>query len=121
MGRILVVEDDEAVRSFTARALKADGHDVDTAEDGSDGLNRVLDGFSSFDLVLSDIRMPIMDGIEMAVRNRASVPGQKVLLMTGYANQRERAVELAGTVVGVVEKPFTLAQIRTAVKQAIAA
>lgn len=121
MGRILVVEDDEAVRSFTARALKADGHEVATAEDGSDGLDRVMSPGSTYDLVLSDIRMPVMDGIEMAVRIRASMPGQKVLFMTGYANQRERAAELAGTVVGVVEKPFTLQQIRSAVKKAIAA
>jgi CheY-like chemotaxis protein len=121
MGRILVVEDDEAVRSFTARALKADGHDVATAADGAAGLDHVLDTTSSFDLVLSDIRMPVMDGIEMAVRICASCPGQKVLLMTGYAHMRERGVELAGTVVGVIEKPFTLKQIRDAVKEAIAA
>lgn len=119
MTRILVVEDDEAVRSFTARALKADGHDVATAGDGGEGLDSVL--AEAFDLVVSDIRMPVMDGIEMAGHIRASRPEQKILLMTGYAHQRERFAELRGTVLGVVDKPFTLKQIRDAVKDAIAA
>lgn len=119
MSRILVVEDDEAVRSFTARALKAVGHEVETAEDGSAGLDNVLE--DSFDLVVSDIRMPIMDGLEMAAHIRTQRPDQKILLMTGYAHQRERFAELKGTVLGVVDKPFTLKEIRDAVKQAIAA
>lgn len=119
MAKILIVEDDEAVRSFTARALQADGHVIDTAEDGEEGLDRIA-GPSRYDLVLSDIRMPVMDGIEMARRAAAARPGQKILLMTGFAEQRERAAELSPIIVDVVQKPFTLAEIRRSVACAIA-
>lgn len=119
MGRLLIVEDDESVRSFTARALTAAGHEVVTAEDGEDGLLRIAEADARFDLVLSDIRMPVMDGIEMARKAAAQYPGLKILLMTGYAEMRERAVELEGVVRGVVNKPFTLPQIRDEVSRAM--
>lgn len=121
MADILIVEDDESVRFFTARALAAAGHHVETAEDGRDGLERLASRCGAFDLVLSDIRMPVMDGIEMAKTAASTYPGLKILLMTGYAEQRERADELAKIIVDVVQKPFTLAQIRQGVARAIAA
>lgn len=120
MANILIVEDDESVRSFTARALAAAGHSVETAQDGEDGLERIAGRSGGYDLVLSDIRMPVMDGIEMAKKAAGAYPGLKILLMTGYAEQRERAAELSAIVVDVVQKPFTLAQIRQGVARAIA-
>lgn len=119
MARILVVEDDDSVRRFTERALSADGHSVDVAGDGDEGLERVSSAALPYDLVLSDIRMPVMDGIEMAGRIARISPGTPILLMTGYAEQRERAAELAGIVRGVVDKPFTLPEIRSRVNQAL--
>ncbi len=119
MARILVVEDDDSVRHFTARALAAAGHDVETAADGDEGLARIERSGASHDLIVSDIRMPVMDGIEMAQRAASSHPGIKILLMTGYAEQRERAAELAGTVIDVVQKPFSLAEIRESVNTAL--
>ena len=119
MGRILIVEDDDSVRTFSARALAADGHAVDTAADGEEGLERIRAAGGSYDLVLSDIRMPVMDGIEMARNTAAAFPHQRILLMTGYAEQRERTAELEGIVVGVVSKPFTLAGIRAQVAKAL--
>ncbi len=119
MGRILIVEDDDSVRTFSARALAADGHAVDTAADGEEGLALIRTAGGAYDLVLSDIRMPVMDGIEMARSVAAAFPHQRILLMTGYAEQRERAAELEGIVVGVVSKPFTLAEIRAQVAKAL--
>jgi two-component system, cell cycle response regulator CpdR len=119
MGRILIVEDDESVRSFTARALAAAGHTIDTAEDGDEGMAKIDAAAGGYDLVLSDIRMPVMDGIEMARRAARAFPSLRILLMTGYAEQRERAAELEGIVVGVVNKPFTLPQIRDEVSRAL--
>lgn len=121
MARILIVEDDDSVRTFTARALAAAGHAVETAEDGEAGLELIDRVGGSFDLVLSDIRMPVMDGIEMAMQAARAHPGIRILLMTGYAEQRERAAELSSIVVDVVQKPFTLAQIRSEVERALAA
>jgi CheY-like chemotaxis protein len=119
MARILIVEDDESVRAFTARAIAACGHAVDTAEDGDLGLSSIREAQGGYDLVLSDIRMPAMDGIEMARRAAGDFPGLKILLMTGYAEQRERAADLATIVIDVVAKPFSLNEIRTKVQQAL--
>jgi CheY-like chemotaxis protein len=119
MARILIVEDDDAVRHFTQRAIAADGHFVETAVDGADGLDKLAADQIGFDLILSDIRMPVMDGIEMALEIAVADPEQKILFMTGYADQRERTAELDGTVIGVVAKPFTLREIRGAVNEAV--
>jgi CheY-like chemotaxis protein len=120
MAAILLVEDDDSVRSFTARALQIDGHAIDQAEDGDIGLEMVAEK-GGYDLVLSDIRMPAMDGIAMAKEISKDFPDQKILLMTGYAEQRERARDVAKIIVDVVQKPFTLAEIREAVSKALAA
>ena len=119
MARILITEDEDSLRSFVARALRLDGHETAEAADGAEGLE-VLNS-SSFDLLLSDIRMPVMDGIELAHRASASFPDMKILLMTGYAEQRERADDLMEKIVDVVSKPFSLPDIRTAVAKALAA
>ena len=121
MARILLVEDDMSVRTFTARALGVDGHEVEQAEDGEMGLSLINGAEGGYDLVLSDIRMPVMDGIEMAKAAAEAWPGVRILLMTGYAEQRERANDLERIIIDVVPKPFTLPEIRNAVAQALAA
>lgn len=119
MAKILVVEDDDSVRDFTARALRASGHTVDTADDGDSGLERVNAASGEYCLVLSDIRMPVMDGIEMARQAASTHPDLKILLMTGYAEQRERAEDLQDLIVDVIAKPFTLTDLRKSVEHAL--
>ena len=119
MSCILLVDDDASVRHFTARALTIDGHEVATADDGAEALELLLARDGAEDLVLSDIRMPEMDGVELAEAAGGRFPGLPVLLMTGYAEQRERGERLAN-VVEVVAKPFTLSDIRAAVSRALA-
>jgi CheY-like chemotaxis protein len=119
MARILIAEDETALRSFVARALRLDGHDTSEAGDGEEGLQALRS--DTYDLLLSDIRMPVMDGIELAHRTAGEFPAVKILLMTGYAEQRERADDLSGIVIDVVDKPFSLPDIRTAVSAALAA
>ena len=121
MAKILVVEDEPALRTLTARALAGKGHDVETAEDGLDALTKLkTDGFA-VDLVLSDIRMPAMDGIELAEEVVGGSLAAKMLLMTGYAEHRERAYGLGPVIQGIVDKPFTIVAIRDAVDEALAA
>lgn len=117
MAKILITEDEDSLRSFVARALRLDGHETHEAADGAEGLQLLEE--ASFDLLLSDIRMPVMDGIELAHRAAAQFPAMKILLMTGYAEQRERADDLMAKVVDVVDKPFALPDIRRAVAQAL--
>ncbi|MCP1199980.1 response regulator [Notoacmeibacter sp. MSK16QG-6] len=119
MARILIVEDDDAVRHFTARALTRDGHIVETAEDGDLGLEIIEERQGQFDLVLSDIRMPAMDGIAMAMAVAERFPHLPILLMTGYAEQREQASEVKNVVIDVLSKPFELADLRSFVSQAL--
>ena len=119
MARILITEDEDSLRIFVARALRLDGHETVEAADGAQGLETLQEG--QFDLLLSDIRMPVMDGIELAHKAAEAHPDLKILLMTGYAEQRERAEDLAEKIVDVVSKPFSLPDIRTAVARALAA
>jgi two-component system cell cycle response regulator CpdR len=119
MARILITEDEDSLRSFVARALRLDGHETEEAADGAEGLEKLNVG--GYDLLLSDIRMPVMDGIELAHQAKSAFPALKILLMTGYAEQRERADNLTGKVIDVVSKPFTLPDIRKAVAVALAA
>ncbi len=118
MAKILITEDESALRIFVARALRLDGHETHEAGDGAEGLEKLAE--DKFDLLLSDIRMPVMDGIELAHQAAERHPDMKILLMTGYAEQRERADDLAAKIVDVVQKPFSLPDIRRAVARALA-
>lgn len=120
MARILVTEDDEAVRTFVKRALELDGHSVETAEDGAQAVDVLKHTHEAFDLLLSDIKMPVMDGIALALVVARDWPDLRILLMTGFADQRERAHNLEALVHDVVTKPFSLADIRRAVSLALA-
>ncbi|MBO0347097.1 response regulator [Roseibium limicola] len=120
MGRILLAEDDEAVRSFVKRALELDGHSVVATEDGGEALEVLTRNQGHYDLVLSDIKMPIMDGIALALKSAHDYPDLPIVLMTGFADQRERANGLDALVYEVITKPFSLADIRKMVRNAIA-
>ncbi len=115
MARLLVAEDDEAVRAFLEKAFELDGHEVLTASDGAMALEVLADEAGAFDLLLTDIQMPVMDGIALALSTVRDYPDLPILLMTGYANQRERAHGLETLVEDVIMKPFSLDDIRDAV------
>jgi two-component system, cell cycle response regulator CpdR len=121
MARILIAEDEEGVRSLVARALTLDGHEVMTANDGAAALDVLTRAESEFELLLTDIRMPVMDGIALALAAARDHPDLAILLMTGYADQRERASGLEALIHDVITKPFSLATIRGAVNDALAA
>ena len=119
MARILLAEDEEALSALCARALVADGHEVKTACDGSDALELLVRESGHFDLLLTDVRMPIMDGIALALTAARDFPALTILLMTGYADQRERASGLEAIIHDVIAKPFPLATLRGAVTEAL--
>jgi two-component system, cell cycle response regulator CpdR len=119
MARILIAEDEEAIRTLVARALSLDGHDVTTANDGAQALDLLTHERGAFELLLTDIRMPVMDGIALALAAARDHPRLAILLMTGYADQRERASGLEALIRDVVTKPFSLATIRSVVNDAL--
>src|SRR5271155_3684203 len=118
MARILIAEDEEALSALCARALASEGHEVKTACDGSDALELLARESRGFDLLLTDIRMPIMDGIALALTAARDYPDLTILLMTGYADQRERAHGLDALIHDVITKPFSLAVLRATVTEA---
>jgi two-component system, cell cycle response regulator CpdR len=106
VARILIAEDEDAIRSLIARALRQDGL---AREKGA------------FELLLTDIRMPVMDGIALAHAAARNHPDVSILLMTGYADQRERAHGLDALIHDVITKPFSLGAMRRAVNDALCA
>jgi CheY-like chemotaxis protein len=120
MARILIAEDELELCALCARALATVGHEVKTACDGSDALDVLQREGGRFDLLLTDIRMPIMDGIALALATARDFPDLTILLMTGYADQRERAHGLDALIHDVIPKPFSLAVLRGAVDEALA-
>jgi two-component system, cell cycle response regulator CpdR len=119
MAHILLVDDEETVRGFLKRGLELDGHEITTAVDGGDALDRLTERAGAFDLLLTDIRMPIMDGIALALAAKRDYPDLKILLMTGFADQRERARGLQAIVADVLTKPFSLADLRGTVRRVL--
>jgi two-component system cell cycle response regulator CpdR len=121
MSRVLIVDDEDSMRLLVARAIAMDGHDIMTASDGAEALEILGSTDSAFDLLLTDIQMPIMDGIALALAAARDFPDLTILLMTGFADQRERASGLNAIAYDVITKPFSVADIRTAVADALAA
>lgn len=118
MARVLIAEDDGAVREFVRRALVHGGHEVATANDGLDALD-TLDVDENFDLLITDIVMPGMDGIALALKVAKEHPETAILMMTGYAAERQRAHNLEELIHEVIAKPFSLKQICDAAEDAM--
>jgi two-component system cell cycle response regulator CpdR len=119
MARVLLVDDEEPVRALLKRGLEMDGHVVTTAIDGGDGLDRLRENPGSFEVLVTDIWMPVMDGIALALAAKRDEPALEIILMTGFAEQRERAKNLEVIVADVLTKPFGLADLRNAVAKLV--
>jgi DNA-binding response OmpR family regulator len=124
MAHILVAEDEPGVRAFVTRALQGAGHEVEATADGSDALAALSRGRMQghpHDLLLTDILMPVMDGISLALSAARDAPGMPIVLMTGYSDQRERAYGLDTIIHDILLKPFTLAELVDCVDAALKA
>lgn len=119
MAKILIAEDDEALRSLVVRALSDDGHDLTATADGAAALDALSEHKGEFDLLLTDVKMPVLDGVDLAFAAGLGHPEIAIMLMTGYADQRERAHGLDAFVHDVIAKPFSAEQIKSAVREAL--
>lgn len=117
-GRILIVEDEDGVRNIVVRALAMCGYEITEAEDGDEALEIIEDG-EPFDLVLTDIMMPEMDGPTLITQAGDKLAGAKVIFMSGYAQtaMQDKLAEIEGA--GYLQKPFTLKKVAAAVKDAM--
>jgi two-component system, cell cycle response regulator CpdR len=121
MARILVAEDEEPLRGQIVRALVAEGHEAVAAADGGEALDVLVRESGRFDLLLTDIKMPVMDGIALALVAARDYPDLLILLMTGFADQRERASGLDALIYDILTKPFALADLQRVIGEALAA
>lgn len=118
MARILLAEDDDAMRLFLARALERAGHLVAAVGDGEAAL--ALFGASDFDLLLADVVMPGIDGVELAKRAGALVPTLRIMFITGFAAVALSRSGASPRQPKILAKPFHLRQLVAEVEKALA-
>lgn len=114
---ILVADDEPSVREFVERALKYAGYAVTAVPDGNAALAELAR--KKYDLLLTDIVMPDLDGIALALKVAKDHPSTKIVMMSGYANQRQRAHNLDCLAHEIISKPFTLEEIIKRVKMVV--
>jgi two-component system cell cycle response regulator CpdR len=106
MARILLAEEDDQLRAFLARGLRRAGHAVDAVGDGEAGLARSRN--AEYDLLLADVVMPGIDGLELARRMAARQPGIRVMFITGFAVVAVQDDRLAPHRPRIPARPFHL-------------
>jgi len=116
---ILVADDEPSVRQFVERALNYAGYAVTAVPDGNAALEAL--GKRKYDLLLTDIVMPDLDGIALSLKVAKDFPETKILMMSGYSNQRQRAHNLDFLAHEVISKPFTLDEITKRISVTLAA
>ena len=119
MAHILIAEDDESMRRFLARALTKAGHRVRAVGDGIEATDRLAR--DDFDLLLADVVMPGLDGIELARRAVAEKPGLRIMFITGFAAVAMKNSELGTARAKVLSKPFHLRDLVAQIDRMLAA
>jgi two-component system cell cycle sensor histidine kinase/response regulator CckA len=117
---VLVVEDDESLRELTTEILKEIGYDVLVASNGRQALEICEANGRNIQLMISDMVMPEMDGLQLAEKVAGAHPGMKIILMSGYtehAVMRQRSVPPG---IHFVHKPFTPTALRAKVREVLA-
>lgn len=109
MARILIAEDDASMRHFLARELERAGHQVTAVGDGLEALPHIAE--ADFDLLVADIVMPAMDGLELARRAERDQPGIRIIFITGFAAVALNARNQARPGTAVLSKPFHLREL----------
>lgn len=104
--RVLLVDDEPSVRRFASRVLSEEGFVVEEAADGAEALDRVRDGGPPVDVVVSDVVMPRLNGVELALALNALHPTLPVILISGYATGQLEGMGIA-TPCGILGKPFS--------------
>ena len=117
MAKILIAEDEESVRNLVSRVLQMHDHEVKAVVDGSAALEALSQ--DEYDLLLTDIVMPVVDGIALALKASAEYPALRILMMTGYAEQKRRAHNLDVLIPDVLLKPFSITELAQAVEQTL--
>jgi two-component system cell cycle response regulator CpdR len=116
--RVLVAEDNPAVREFIVRSLLSAGYKITAVADGQQALDMLAQ--EKFEVLVTDIVMPNLDGIALALKAVRLFPDLRVVMISGYAQERMRAHNLDALVHRIIAKPFSLEEICDAVKGSLA-
>lgn len=119
MVAILLAEDDDSMRRFLTKALERAGHEVVSASQGDEALTELQ--LREFDLLLTDIVMPVMDGIELARKAAEIDPAMKIMFITGFAAVALNAQNAAMEDATVLSKPFHLKDLVNEIDRVLAA
>ena len=119
MARILLAEDDDSMRSFLARALSRAGHEVISVSDGLEAVPLIKR--NDFDVLVADIVMPGIDGIDLAKQASSAIPGLKIMLITGFAAVAIQAENTFANRAKVLSKPFHLRALVDEIDRLLAA
>ena len=114
---ILVVDDEEDIRDFFNVLLTRDGHKVDMVENGRDGIEKVKNG--TYQIVITDIRMPLCDGMTLLAKVKELDPFIEVIVMTGYATIETAIQAMKGGAYDFILKPLSMSQIQSAISKCI--
>jgi len=118
-ANVLVAEDNPAVREFIVRSLTSAGHSVTAAIDGQQAMDMLAR--DKFNVLVTDIVMPNVDGIALAMKATRLFPDLRIIMISGYAQERMRAHNLEALVHRIIAKPFSLEEICEAVQNALSA
>ena len=119
--RIMIVEDEEDVRAFSARALATTGYEVHEAASGEEALEKLDEIDGELDLIISDVVMPEMDGPTLMKHVRKRYPDLKVIFVSGYAEESVRRDLEDDRSIEFLPKPYSLDQINSKVKEVLQA
>ncbi len=116
-GRILIIDDEEIVRSSCMKILEPEGYEVVTAGSGNEGLTLLAS--ARFDLVITDLKMPDIDGIEVLIRIKERWPSTEAIIMTGYGTVKTAVKAMKAGVFDYIEKPFSPDDLLSLVSRAM--
>ncbi len=120
-GRILLVEDEDAVRKIAAKTLVRRGYEVVEACDGEEALEILEENPESFDLLISDVVMPGLDGPSLLKAGRKYLGGARIVFISGYAQEEFSDTLSSDLDISFLPKPFDIQQLAERVKEEIAA
>ncbi len=115
--RVLVIDDEDIVRTSCSRSLGPEGYEVKLAKNGLEGLNMIRS--EKFDIVLTDLKMPDMDGIEVLKKIKEEWPGVEVIIITGYQTVDTAVKSIKLGAFDYIEKPFTPDALIAAIAKAL--
>jgi DNA-binding NtrC family response regulator len=115
--RILIIDDEEVVCSSCERFLKEEGYDVRTVFSGRDGI-RLIDE-NNYDIVITDLKMPGMSGMDILDYIKKGYPGMRVIMMTGYSTAANAEESLRRGASGYIQKPFAPSELLSVIVETL--